>query len=62
VLNARGMIKGMEAMCVQSMLAAKPFGVDDRVLASLAERAAPLVEALDEKSRLPRWRTLLRPA
>lgn len=30
------MIKGMEALCVQSMLAAKQFGVDDRVLASLA--------------------------
>jgi 3-hydroxyisobutyrate dehydrogenase-like beta-hydroxyacid dehydrogenase len=30
------MIKGMEAMCVQSMLAARHFGVDDRVLASLA--------------------------
>ncbi|MEX3961223.1 DUF1932 domain-containing protein [Paraburkholderia sp. EG286B] len=115
------MIKGMEAMCVQSMLAAKQFGVDDRVLASLAasfpgmgwdtgyesyligrvvehgqrrseemreaaamldglgmsselataianvqealaERAAPLVDALDEKGRLPAWRTLLKPA
>jgi 3-hydroxyisobutyrate dehydrogenase-like beta-hydroxyacid dehydrogenase len=30
------MIKGMEAMCVQSMLAARHFGVDDRVLASMA--------------------------
>lgn len=30
------MIKGMEAMCVQSMLAANAFGVDERVLASLA--------------------------
>lgn len=30
------MIKGMEAMTVQSMLAAKHFGVDGRVLASLA--------------------------
>jgi 3-hydroxyisobutyrate dehydrogenase-like beta-hydroxyacid dehydrogenase len=30
------MIKGMEALCVQSMLAAKEFGVDDRVLSSLA--------------------------
>ncbi|NML35374.1 NAD(P)-dependent oxidoreductase [Paraburkholderia antibiotica] len=30
------MIKGMEALCVQSMLAARQFGVDDRVLASLA--------------------------
>ncbi|MFM0342181.1 NAD(P)-dependent oxidoreductase [Paraburkholderia fungorum] len=30
------MIKGMEALCVQSMLAAKQFDVDDRVLASLA--------------------------
>jgi 3-hydroxyisobutyrate dehydrogenase-like beta-hydroxyacid dehydrogenase len=29
------MIKGMEAMCVQSMLAASAFGVDARVLASL---------------------------
>ena len=29
------MIKGMEAMCVQSMLAARAFGVDERVLASL---------------------------
>lgn len=29
-------IKGMEAMCVQSMLAARHFGVDDRVLASMA--------------------------
>ncbi|WP_321914396.1 NAD(P)-dependent oxidoreductase [Paraburkholderia sp. J11-2] len=115
------MIKGMEAMCVQSMLAAKQFGVDDRVLASLAasfpgmgwdtgyesyligrvvehgqrrseemreaaamldglgmsselanaianvqqalaERAAPLVAALDEKGRLPEWRTLLKPS
>jgi len=115
------MIKGMEAMCVQSMLAARAFGVDDRVLASLAasfpgvgwdtgyesyligrvvehgqrrseemreaaamleglgmsselanavadvqqalaERAAPLVEALDAEGRLPEWRTLLKPA
>jgi 3-hydroxyisobutyrate dehydrogenase-like beta-hydroxyacid dehydrogenase len=115
------MIKGMEAMCVQSMLAARQFGVDDRVLASLAasfpgmgwdtgyesyligrvvehgqrrseemreaaamldgigmssalahaiadvqqtlaERAAPLVDALDSKGRLPEWRTLLKPA
>jgi 3-hydroxyisobutyrate dehydrogenase-like beta-hydroxyacid dehydrogenase len=114
------MIKGMEAMCVQSMLAAKQFGVDDRVLASLAasfpgmgwdtgyesyligrvvehgqrrseemreaaamldglgmssalanaiadvqqalaERGAPLLEALDSKGRLPEWRTLLKP-
>jgi 3-hydroxyisobutyrate dehydrogenase-like beta-hydroxyacid dehydrogenase len=30
------MIKGMEALCVQSMLAAKQFDVDGRVLASLA--------------------------
>jgi len=30
------MIKGMEALCVQSMLAANQFGVDRRVLASLA--------------------------
>ncbi|WP_454689616.1 DUF1932 domain-containing protein [Achromobacter aloeverae] len=30
------MIKGTEALCVQSMLAARHFGVDDRVLASLA--------------------------
>jgi 3-hydroxyisobutyrate dehydrogenase-like beta-hydroxyacid dehydrogenase len=30
------MIKGMEALCVQSMLAAREFGVDERVLASLA--------------------------
>lgn len=30
------MIKGMEALCVQSMLAANAFGVDARVLASLA--------------------------
>ena len=30
------MIKGMEALCVQSMLAAKEYGVDGRVLASLA--------------------------
>ena len=29
------MIKGMEAMCVQSMLAAQAFGVDARVLASM---------------------------
>lgn len=29
------MIKGMEALCVQSMLAARQFGVQDRVLASL---------------------------
>jgi len=29
------MIKGMEALCVQSMLAAAQFGVDGRVLASL---------------------------
>lgn len=29
------MIKGMEALCVQSMLAAREFGVQDRVLASL---------------------------
>jgi len=29
------MIKGMEAMCVQSMLAAQAYGVDARVLASL---------------------------
>ncbi|HEY4805020.1 MAG TPA: DUF1932 domain-containing protein [Paraburkholderia sp.] len=115
------MIKGMEAMCVQSMLAARQFGVDGRVLASLAasfpgmgwdsgyeayligrvvehgqrrseemreaaamldglgmsselanaianvqqalaERAAPLVEALDAKGRLPEWRRLLEPA
>ncbi|MBI0331808.1 NAD(P)-dependent oxidoreductase [Burkholderia plantarii] len=30
------MIKGMEALCVQSMLAANAFGIDARVLASLA--------------------------
>lgn len=30
------MIKGMEALCVQSMLAANAFGVDGRVLGSLA--------------------------
>jgi 3-hydroxyisobutyrate dehydrogenase-like beta-hydroxyacid dehydrogenase len=30
------MIKGMEALCVQSMLAARQFDVDGRVLASLA--------------------------
>ncbi|CAB3677245.1 NAD(P)-dependent oxidoreductase [Paraburkholderia rhynchosiae] len=30
------MIKGMEALCVQSMLAARQFGVDGRVLGSLA--------------------------
>ncbi|QGZ63741.1 NAD(P)-dependent oxidoreductase [Paraburkholderia acidisoli] len=113
------MIKGMEAMCVQSMLAAREFGVDDRVLASLAAsfpgvgwdngyesyligrvvehgqrrseemreaaamldglgmssalanaiadvqetlaaRGAPLLESLDEKGRLPAWRTLLK--
>jgi 3-hydroxyisobutyrate dehydrogenase-like beta-hydroxyacid dehydrogenase len=30
------MIKGMEALCVQSMLAAHSFNVDERVLASLA--------------------------
>lgn len=30
------MIKGMEALCVQSMLAANAFGVDARVLGSLA--------------------------
>jgi hypothetical protein len=29
---------------------------------ALAERAAPLVDALDEKGRLPEWRTLLKPA
>lgn len=113
------MIKGMEAMCVQSMLAAREFGVDDRVLASLAAsfpgigwdsgyeayligrvvehgqrrseemreaaamldglgmsselanaianiqeqlaaRAAPLLDSLDEKGRLPAWRELLK--
>jgi 3-hydroxyisobutyrate dehydrogenase-like beta-hydroxyacid dehydrogenase len=30
------MIKGMETLCVQSMLAARQFGVEDRVLASLS--------------------------
>jgi 3-hydroxyisobutyrate dehydrogenase-like beta-hydroxyacid dehydrogenase len=30
------MIKGTEALCVQSMMAARHFGVDERVLTSLA--------------------------
>ncbi|ALM82098.1 NAD(P)-dependent oxidoreductase [Bordetella sp. N] len=113
------MIKGTEALCVQSMLAARHFGVDERVLTSLhatfpgvgwdqgyeayligrvaehgqrrseemreasamlseigmngdlasaiadvqeklARRGQSLHEDLDEKGRLPAWRTLLK--